>query len=216
MKLADEFAATGRLWLRNALSEADLASYDAVAALNDGPGARVNLAKSFDENAPLTQTIAAIFPNFRAVRTVVFNKTEANNWGVPWHQDRLIAVAERHDVEGFLNWSQKAGVWHCAPPLDLLNQMLFVRLHLDATDADSGPMEIALGSHHAGIIPSAEAEAAAAKYSTETCTAERGDVLVLQMLTLHRSRPAQKANSRRTLRVDFAKSALPAPLEWAA
>lgn len=216
MTAPEDFATTGRLWLRRALTEADLAAYDAIANRNHGAGARIDLGDSFGAHSPLTRAITALFPDFQAVRAVAFNKTEANNWGVPWHQDRLIPVAARHEVEGFHNWSQKAGVWHCEPPLALLNQMLFVRLHLDPTDAGSGPMEIALGSHHAGLIPSAAADTTAPNHQTELCTAQRGDLLILHMLTLHRSRPAIQPSVRRTLRIDFAKAALPAPLEWAA
>ncbi|MDZ4309018.1 MAG: phytanoyl-CoA dioxygenase family protein [Cypionkella sp.] len=216
MTAPKDFAATGRLWLRKALTEAELAPYDTIANRNHGPGARVDLGSDFGIDAQLTRAITALFPDFRAVRAVVFNKTEANNWGVPWHQDRLIPVAARHEVEGFHNWSQKTGIWHCEPPLAFLNQMLFVRLHLDPTDADSGPMEIALGSHHAGLITSAACDATAASHQTELCTAQRGDLLILHMLTLHRSRPAIQPSARRTLRIDFAKAALPTPLEWAA
>jgi hypothetical protein len=216
MSAANDFAASGRLWLRNALREAELAAYDRAAALCEGPGARLDLDHDFAASSPLTRAIAAEFPKARAVRALAFNKTEASNWGVPWHQDRVIQVAAKHDVEGFHNWSQKSGHWHCEPPLHLLKDMLFVRLHLDTTEAASGPMEIALGSHSAGILPSAAAEAAAARYVSELCLANRGDVLVLNMLTLHRSRPAALASTRRTLRIDFARTDLPAPLEWAA
>ena len=216
MTTPEDFATTGRLWLRKALSEADLAPYDAIANCNHGPGARLDLGGDFGAQSPLTRAVTALFPDFHAVRAVVFNKTEANNWGVPWHQDRLIPVAARREVEGFHNWSQKAGVWHCEPPLDFLNQLLFVRLHLDSTEADSGPMEIALGSHHAELIPSAASDATAATRETELCTAQRGDLLILHMLTLHRSRPAIQPSARRTLRIDFAKATLPTPLEWAA
>lgn len=91
-------------------------------------------------------------PNAKPVRVVVFDKTPQQNWGVPWHQDRVIAVKARHDVPGYHNWSQKCGVWHCEAPSAVLGQMLFLRLHLDPTDAGNGAMEIALGSHRAGAV----------------------------------------------------------------
>jgi hypothetical protein len=118
-------------------------------------------------------------------------------------------------VPRFGNWSQKAGVWHCEPPTDFLNDMVFVRLHLDATDADTGPMEIALGSHKAGAVPAGQAQIIADLYPTELCIAARGDILVLHMLILHRSRSALAATQRRTLRVDYAAAPLPPSLEWA-
>ena len=76
-------------------------------------------------------------------------------------------------------------------------------------------MEIALGSHHTGVILDTEARTAAQSFKVEPCLAARGDVLVMHMLTLHRSGPALRASSRRTLRLDYALTDLPAPLEWA-
>src|SRR5450432_1223405 len=53
-----------------------------------------------------------VFP----VRVLFFDKTETANWSVPWHQDLLIAVAERIETPGFGPWSVKAGVIHVQPP----------------------------------------------------------------------------------------------------
>jgi hypothetical protein len=41
-----------------------------------------------------------------------FNKTERANWGVPWHQDKTIAVREKIELPGFTAWSVKQGVIH--------------------------------------------------------------------------------------------------------
>jgi hypothetical protein len=92
--------------------------------------------------------------------------------------------------------------------------MLFVRVHLDDTDHSNGAMQIALGSHAAGIVPSEQAQAVANRYPLERCEATRGDVLILKMLTLHSSKPAQVQTGRRVLRVDFSTSELPSPLAW--
>jgi hypothetical protein len=212
---ATDFAATGRLWLRKSIPESDLSAYDRAAETSDRPGVRLGLSDAFGPEAPLARVLAAVLPGYHAVRALAFNKSASSNWGVSWHQDRTVPFAARHDVAGFGNWTCKAGVWHCEPPLALLNQMVFVRVHLDPSGADSGPMEIAPGSHHRGILPSADAETAANAYPTEVCLAERGDVLILHMLILHCSRPAARATARRTLRVDYAGCPLPAPLMWA-
>ncbi|GAB5449128.1 phytanoyl-CoA dioxygenase family protein [Gymnodinialimonas sp.] len=162
----------------------------------------------------LVRAIRQQAPGAMPVRVVAFNKSESANWGVPWHQDRVIAVAERSDVTGYHNWTKKSGTWHCEPPQSVLDQMLFVRVHLDDTDRSNGAMEIALGSHAGGVVPSAKAESAANSYPTEICEAKRGDVLILKMLTLHCSKPAQRQSGRRVLRVDFSCSELPHPLSW--
>ena len=80
-------------------------------------------------SADWMKRLSAALGGARPVRLVSFDKKEGTNWGVPWHQDRVIAVRERCDVEGYSNWSQKAGVWHCEPPISVLSKMLFVRVH---------------------------------------------------------------------------------------
>ncbi len=204
------------IWERNALDKAALAPLDAVFATGGKPGAR--LALSDDLRAalrPVDAVIRRARPGMVAVRAVAFDKTAAANWALPWHQDRVIAVQDRHDVPGFANWSRKHGVWHCEPPEALLAQMLFLRVHLDDAGADEGAMEIALGSDAAGLVAADQAESVAKAYPAEVCVAQRGDVLVLPMLTLHRSLAATRTAARRVLRIDYAAFDLPAPLAWA-
>lgn len=216
----ENFEKLGRIWLRGALSNNTLSELDSAADTQALPGKRLvgqtaPLATALHSQGPLTQIIQTLQPNTRAVRVVAFNKTEKSNWGVPWHQDRVIAVRERHSVAGYSNWSRKAGVWHCEPPRDILENMLFVRVHLDDCDATNGPMQIAVGSHKAGVVASADAAQVAKNYPVETTSGRRGDILVLKMLTLHRSGPAQVPSNRRVLRIDFAAIDLPYPLVWA-
>jgi len=45
-----------------------------------------------------------------AVRGIFFNKTQSSNWKVVWHQDLMIAVRERRDVDGFGPWTRKSGI----------------------------------------------------------------------------------------------------------
>ncbi|MFK7938619.1 MAG: phytanoyl-CoA dioxygenase family protein [Roseovarius sp.] len=209
-----QFQDTGRVWLRDAFDPDAVTGHDDTAR----PGARI--AASDPQFAQVAQLpalgqIAKLWPGMRPVRMVSFAKQEGRNWAVPWHQDRIIAVKERADVAGFGNWSCKGGDWHCEAPLDVLKRMLFVRLHLDASTAQNGAMEIALGSHRLGLVPAPDAEARAGACETEITQAAPGDILVLSMLTLHRSRPSQVSAPRRVLRVDMSAHSLTAPLEWA-
>lgn len=147
---------TGRLWWRGALDDATLARLDLAFQLAARPGARLDtdaeLQQLLDPDSQFGAQQQALLPNAKPVRVVAFDKTPQQNWGVPWHQDRVIAVKARHDVPGYHNWSQKCGVWHCEAPSAALGQMLFVRLLLDPTDAGNGAMEIAVGSHPAGAV----------------------------------------------------------------
>ena len=202
------------LWLRGAVSPAELATLEGLVPAGQAGQRLDHLPPALAER--LTTLVARhSLPGARLVRVLWFNKDEGSNWGVPWHQDRVIAVAARHDLPGFGNWSQKSGLWHCEPPAALLVQMRFVRLHLDACDAGNGAMEIALGSETAGPVPAAEAETVAQRHPTELCAAQPGDLHILPMLVVHRSRPATDPRPRRALRLDFAAFDLPAPLQWA-
>ncbi len=204
------------IWLRGALSQEALHQLDPFFDGAQRPGNRLALdAHLLAALSPVDVQIQQVAAKMRPVRALAFNKTAQTNWALPWHQDRVIATQDRDDVPGFQNWSQKHGAWHCEPPIEILTHMLFVRVHMDDTDADSGAMEIANGSHKAGIVKSDMAAQVAKGYPTQICGAARGDILILPMLTLHRSLAAPNPTARRVFRLDYAATALPAPLSWA-
>ena len=86
------------------------------------------------------------------VRAILFDKTPSANWKVVWHQDLTIAVRERGVVSGFGPWSEKEGVVHVQPPIELLERMLAVRVHLDDCGADNGPVRVLPASHRVGRL----------------------------------------------------------------
>ena len=188
---------------------------DSVVSSNSSPGARL-LPSMLGGALPELDAIAAqVDPSARAVRVVAFYKSEQVNWALGWHQDRVVAVRDRVDVEGFSGWSRKASVWHAEPPLAVLESMFFLRVHIDPATEENGALEIALASHRYGRVPSDEAGALATSLDLEVCRAERGDVLAAKALMLHRSGPSKSGSSRRAIRVDYAVNDLPAPLAWA-
>lgn len=73
--------------------------------------------------AALNALVQQFLANARPVRVIAFNKSETNNWTLPWHQDRVIALRERVDTQGFTNWTNKAGIWHAEPPIELLGRL---------------------------------------------------------------------------------------------
>lgn len=148
------------------------------------------------------------------VRAVLFDKTSDTNWSVPWHQDRTIAVKERCHVEGYGNWSLKAGVQHVEPPFELFERMKTMKVLLDPCFGDSGPILLAAGSHRMGKIGAKDAQKIAEQLPTITCTGGAGDVWVLASNILHASRTSSSNSSRRLLHIDFCAEGLPAPLQW--
>src|ERR1019366_2292323 len=87
-----------------------------------------------------------------AVRGIFFNKNPKANWKVTWHQDCVIAVREKLDIEDWGPWSSKVGVIHVRPALAVLQQMLAIRIHLDDCGEENGPLRVIPGSHRGGIL----------------------------------------------------------------
>ena len=150
----------------------------------------------------------------RLVRSILFTKTMDTNWPVAWHQDLSIAVRAQAELADYGPWSTKDGVAHVQPPITVLEHMLTLRLHLDATDADNGALWVAPGSHRLGRIPISRAATVAQQYGPQLCAAQAGDVLLLRPLLLHSSHKSRSPQARRVIHLEFAASALPAPLAW--
>lgn len=148
------------------------------------------------------------------VRGIYFDKRPGTNWLVAWHQDLTLALKERSEVPGWGPWSAKDGVPHVQPPVECLEQMLTVRLHLDDADADNGALRVLAGTHRLGRL-SAESIAECRETHTEVlCAAKAGDALLMRPLLLHASARSTSERRRRVLHLEFAGFSLPPPLEW--
>jgi hypothetical protein len=148
------------------------------------------------------------------VRGIFFDKRPETNWLVAWHQDITLALKERIEVPGWGPWSVKDGTPHVQPPVECLEQMLTVRLHLDDADADNGAMRVLPGTHRLGRL-NAESIARCRETHTEVlCAGKAGDALLLRPLLLHSSSRSMSEHRRRVLHIEFAGFELPQPLEW--
>ncbi len=150
----------------------------------------------------------------RPVRAILFDKTEATNWALGWHQDRSIVVRERIDTPGFGPWTIKSRLLHVAPPADLLAAMLTMRVHIDDVPHTNAPLLIAPGSHRLGRVNESEVESVVARCGTATCLADAGDIWLYSTPILHASAAAARPARRRVLQIDFAAVDLPGGLQW--
>ena len=151
----------------------------------------------------------------RPVRAVLFDKSEATNWALGWHQDRTICVRARIDTPGFGPWTVKAGLHHVEPPFALLAEMVTLRVHLDPVGADNAPLLVAPGSHRAERVPVDAIPLVVQKHGIAACLAAPGDVWLYATPILHASDAAVRPARRRVLQVDFSAGSLPNGLEWA-
>jgi hypothetical protein len=150
----------------------------------------------------------------RAVRAIWFNKSAEANWLVAWHQDLAIAVRERIETPGFEAWSVKEGVPHVQPPVEVLERMLSVRIHLDDADGENGALRTIASTHRLGRL-NAEQIAMLRENRGETlCAASAGDALLMRPLLLHASGRSTSDRPRRVLHIEYAGEEPPGGLAW--
>ena len=147
------------------------------------------------------------------VRSIFFDKTPDANWSVAWHQDLHIAIVEKIETPGFGPWTVKAGVPHVQPPLEVLNDMVTLRLHLDDCDASNGALKVIPGSQVQGILVDAEFEHWKQRPSV-VCEVPKGGAMLMRPLLLHASSPAVRPSHRRVLHIEYATKDLPNGLRW--
>jgi hypothetical protein len=168
-----------------------------------------------DSDGPLGAVAKGVMTGApQPVRAILFDKTPAANWALGWHQDRVIAVRQRVEVQGFGPWTRKHGALHVAPPFELLVGMVTLRVHIDPVPATNAPLLIAPGSHRLGRIPEVEVPRVVERCGVAACLASRGDIWVYSTPVLHASERASAPEHRRVLQVDFAVGDLPGGLQW--
>ncbi|WP_431287518.1 phytanoyl-CoA dioxygenase family protein [Roseateles chitinivorans] len=150
-----------------------------------------------------------------AVQCTYFEKSSDRNWLVALHQDLSIPVARRVDAPALRGWSEKEGRLFVQPPREVLEQLIAVRLHVDACGADDGPLRVVPGSHRLGLLTPEATAAVRADRGESTCAASAGDALVMRPLALHASSKAIGTSRRRVLHFVFGPRRLPLGLDWA-
>lgn len=156
--------------------------------------------------------LAAVLPaDAVAVQCTFFQKSANRNWLVSLHQDRSIPVRSRVTHSALRGWSEKEGVLYVQPPMEVLQQMVAVRVHLDPCGTQDGPLRVVPGSHRQGVVRNPTAMG----YVERVCLAQTGDVLAMRPLLLHASSKACGTSRRRVLHVLFGPAALPCGLVWA-
>jgi ectoine hydroxylase-related dioxygenase (phytanoyl-CoA dioxygenase family) len=165
-------------------------------------------------NSRLTAIISAIFGDeFFVVKSIYFDKPEASNWFVAYHQDLTISVDKKMDIEGFGPWTTKQNQFAVQPPLNILQDNFTIRIHLDKTDAENGALKVIPGSHLKGIY-----RAETIDWSVETekvCAVNKGGVMFMKPLLLHSSGKTTNSHKRRVIHIEFSRSYLPDNLHWA-
>lgn len=142
-------------------------------------------------------------PTFGLVRGLFFDKPPGRSWWLPWHKDLTIAVKNNQlPSASFTRPTNKAGIPHVIAPVELLENMLTIRLHLDDVTPENGPLQVIPGSHLTGK------EIIAEDREPATILARAGDALAMRPLLCHSSGDSRDGTTRhrRILHLEFAAS----------
>src|SRR5277367_1365961 len=120
-------------------------------------------------------------------RATLFEKSGTANWLIPWHQDTALPLMERFDLAGWGPWSEKAGASYAHAPAWALSRVIALRVHLDASDADNGPLRVIPGSHLGGVLSDQTVLEVVSTNDAAECCVPRGGVIAMRPLIIHSS-----------------------------
>jgi len=140
-------------------------------------------------------------------RATLFDKSNSSNWLVAWHQDTALPIRERREIPGWGPWSVKDGVVYAHAPKEALERVIALRLHLDDSDLDNGPLRVLPGTQKLGVLTDEETHRLSEEIVPVDCPVPAGGVVLMRPLIIHASSKATSENSRRVLHIEYAESA---------
>ena len=145
-------------------------------------------------------------------KAIYFDKPSESNWFVAYHQDLSISVDQKTELKNYTNWTFKKGQYGVQPPIEVLEDTITIRIHLDKTDKNNGALKVIPKSHLKGII---RAESKDWNLENEfICEVEKGGAMLMKPLTLHASNRTTNGKKRRVIHLEFNKQNLTKPLNW--
>jgi len=165
-------------------------------------------------NSRLKDVISTIFgSDYFVVKSIYFDKPAASNWYVAYHQDLTISVDQKSDIQNFGPWTVKQNQFAVQPPLQILENIYTIRIHLDETNKDNGALKVVPQSHSKQIY---RPETINWETETETiCNVNKGGIMIMKPLLLHSSGRTINNGRRRVIHIEFSSAQLPEPLQWA-
>lgn len=165
-------------------------------------------------NTQLKQLVCDIFgPDYFIVKSIYFDKPEQSNWYVAYHQDLTISVDQKKQLENFGPWTVKQNQFAVQPPIEILERIFTLRIHLDNTDVANGALSVIDGSHLKQIFRPETIDHASERETV--CPVAKGGLMIMKPLLLHRSARSTSGKRRRVIHIEFSDQTLPGGLSWA-
>jgi len=163
--------------------------------------------EAFANDRRLLELAACLFGRELApFKATLFVKTGKANWLVSWHQDTALPVENVTDEPEWGPVSMKAGVKFAHAPAWALSKILALRIQLDDSGADNGPLRVIPGSHKRKLSTDSELSDLVAARNEVVCVTERGGVIAMSPLIVHASSKARTDAPRRVLHIEYAES----------
>ena len=124
-----------------------------------------------------------------------------------------ISVDKKLALNGFEFWTTKQNQFAVQPPLEVLQNVVTVRIHLDETNESNGALKVIPKSHSKGIYRPETID-----WSVEnevTCNVSKGGIMLMKPLLLHSSAKTTNNKQRRVIHIEFSNQELPTELNWA-
>ena len=137
-------------------------------------------------------------------KATLFDKSPQSNWLVAWHQDLALPIRSRVDAPGWGPWTDKGGRLYAIAPADALRKVIALRVHLDDSSRDNGPLRVLPGTHRLGRLPDDRIAALAREIDPVECTVPSGGVIAMSPLIVHASSKSASAAPRRVLHLEYA------------
>jgi ectoine hydroxylase-related dioxygenase (phytanoyl-CoA dioxygenase family) len=162
-------------------------------------------ARQVAEDSRLLELATALLgaPAF-PFKATLFDKSPTSNWLVAWHQDLALPIRRHVDVPGWGPWTNKGGRLHALAPAEALARVVALRVHLDDSTGENGPLRVLPGTHTSGRLSEARIADLARRVAPVECNAPAGGVVALRPLVLHASSKSTSGLPRRVLHIEYA------------
>jgi len=139
-------------------------------------------------------------------RATLFDKSLSSNWLVVWHQDTALPLRRRIEAEGWGPWSVKHGIIYAHAPATALNHVLALRVHLDDSTVENGPLRVLPATHKLGVLSDDAIHDLAEKLKPVDCVIGKRGILAMRPLIAHASSKSVSEKARRVLHIEYASS----------
>lgn len=139
-------------------------------------------------------------------RATLFHKSPRANWLVVWHQDTALPMLDRFDSSEWGPWSVKCEVSYAHAPAWALERIVALRVNLDASTVENGPLKVIPGSHLSGVLDDIVVLDTAHNQRSVSCTSSEGGVIAMRPLLIHSSSKSISKAPRSVLHIEYASS----------